>query len=75
MSEGAIADSTLAEPQTEARDVIATCRSAWGTISANQSQGAEVDENALTVYTSDRVRSSKSLGILSRNGWMDWRSC
>jgi hypothetical protein len=51
MSEGVNADPALAEPQSEARDIIATCRSAWGTAHANQaSGGAEVDESALTVY-------------------------
>jgi hypothetical protein len=50
MSEGVIADPALAEPQTEARDIIATCRSARSTASASQSEGAEVDESALTAY-------------------------
>jgi hypothetical protein len=49
MSEGVIAGLALAEPQKEARDIIATCRSAWSTVSASQSEGAEVDESALTV--------------------------
>jgi hypothetical protein len=50
MSFGATAGPALAEPQTEARDIIATCRSARSTASASQSEGAEVDESALTVY-------------------------
>jgi hypothetical protein len=50
MSEGVVAGPALAEPQTEARDIIAACRSAWSTVSANQPEGAEVDESALTVY-------------------------
>jgi hypothetical protein len=50
MSEGVVAGPALAAPQTEARDIIATCRSAWSIASANQSEGAEVDESALTVY-------------------------
>jgi hypothetical protein len=50
MSEGVNAGPALAEPQPEARDVIATCRSAWGTAHASQSEGAEVDESALTIY-------------------------
>jgi hypothetical protein len=49
MSEGVNAGPALAEPQSEARDVIATCRSAWGTAHASQSEGAEVDEPALTI--------------------------
>jgi hypothetical protein len=50
MNEEVIAGAVLAEPQTEARDVIATCRSAWGTAHASQSEGGEVDESALTIY-------------------------
>jgi hypothetical protein len=53
MSEGVVAGPALAEPQMEARDiigVIATCRSARSTVSAGQSEGAEVGESALTVY-------------------------
>ena len=50
MSEGVNAGPALAEPQSEARDIIATCRSAWGTVHASQSEGAEADESALTVY-------------------------
>jgi hypothetical protein len=50
MSEEAIAGAALAEPQTEARDVIATCRSAWGAVHASQSEGGEVDSPALTIY-------------------------
>ena len=50
MSEGVNAGPALAEPQSEARDIIATCRSAWGTAHASQSEGAEVDESALTIY-------------------------
>jgi hypothetical protein len=49
MSEGVNAGPALAEPQSGARDVIATCRSAWGTAHASQSEGAEVDEPALTI--------------------------
>jgi hypothetical protein len=50
MSEEVIAGAALAEPQTEARDVIATCRSAWGAVHASQSEGGGVDEPALTIY-------------------------
>jgi hypothetical protein len=50
MNEEVIAGAVLAEPQTEARDVIATCRSARGTVHASQSEGGEVDEPALTIY-------------------------
>ena len=50
MSEGVVAGPALAEPQTEARDVIATCRSAWDTVSASQTDGGEVDASALTIY-------------------------
>ena len=50
MSEGVIAGPALAEPQSEARDITATCRSARGTAHASQSGGAEADESALTVY-------------------------
>ena len=50
MSEGVVAGPALAEPQPEARDIIATCRSAWSTVHASQSRGAEVDDSALTVY-------------------------
>ena len=51
MSEGAIADSAVAEPQSEARDIIATCRSAWSSVHASQAAGSEVDESAFTIYT------------------------
>jgi hypothetical protein len=37
-------------PPTEAREIIATCRAAWGTVHASQSEGGEVDEPALTIY-------------------------
>ena len=50
MNEEVIAGAVLAVPQTEARDVIATCRSAWGTVHASQSEGGEVNESALTIY-------------------------
>jgi hypothetical protein len=50
MSEEVIAGAALAEPQTEARDVIATCRSAWGTVHASQYEGGELDAPALTIY-------------------------
>jgi hypothetical protein len=50
MCEEVIAGSALAEPQTGARDVIATCRSAWGTAHASQTDGGEVDGPALTIY-------------------------
>jgi hypothetical protein len=56
MSEGVVAGPALAEPQMEARDIIATCRSAWSTVSAGQSEGAEVDESALTVYVASREK-------------------
>jgi hypothetical protein len=36
---------------TGAREIIAACRSAWGTAHASQSEGGEVDESALTIYT------------------------
>ena len=51
MSEEVIAGPALAEPQSEARDIIATCRSAWSSVHASQSAGSEVDESALTIYT------------------------
>jgi hypothetical protein len=47
MSEEVIAGSALAEPQTEARDVIATCRSAWGTAHASQTDGGEARAQAI----------------------------
>jgi hypothetical protein len=50
MNEEVIAGPALAELQTGARDVIATCRSARGTVHASQSEGGEVDEPALTIY-------------------------
>jgi hypothetical protein len=50
MSEGAMAGVVVAVPPTEAREVIATCRAAWGTAHASQSEGGEVDESALTIY-------------------------
>jgi hypothetical protein len=34
---------------TEAREIIATCRAAWGTAHASQSGGGEVDDSALTL--------------------------
>jgi hypothetical protein len=41
-------------PPTEAREIIATCRAAWGRAHAHahasQSEGGEVDESALTIY-------------------------
>jgi hypothetical protein len=51
MSEELIAGPALAEPQTEARDVIATCRSARGAVHASQTDrcGGEVGEPALTI--------------------------
>jgi hypothetical protein len=36
-------------PPTEAREIIATCRAAWGTAHASQSEGGEVDDSALTI--------------------------
>ena len=51
MSEGANVGPALAEPQSEARDIIATCRSAWSSVHASQSAGSEADESALTIYT------------------------
>jgi hypothetical protein len=39
-----------AVPPTEAREIIAACRAAWGTAHASQSEGGEVDESALTIY-------------------------
>ncbi len=50
MSEGANVGPVLAEPQSEARDIIATCRSAWSTVHASQSGETEVDDSALTIY-------------------------
>ena len=37
-------------PPTEAREIIATCRAAWGTAHASQSEEGEVDDSALTIY-------------------------
>jgi hypothetical protein len=51
MSEEVIPGPALAEPQSEARDTIATCRSAWSSVHASQSAGTEADESALTIYT------------------------
>jgi hypothetical protein len=54
MSADASSDAAMAESPTEARDIIAACcraaMAAWGTAYASQSEGAEVDESALTVY-------------------------
>jgi hypothetical protein len=50
MSEVAMAGVVVAVPPTEAREIIATCRAAWGTAHASQSEGGEVDESALTIY-------------------------
>jgi hypothetical protein len=50
MNEEVIAGAVVAVPQTEARDVIATCRAAGGAVHASQSEGGEVNESALTIY-------------------------
>jgi hypothetical protein len=51
MSEGVVAGPALAVPQPEARDSIATCRSARSSVHASQSAGSEADESALTICT------------------------
>jgi hypothetical protein len=50
MSSGASGDTTMAESQSEARKIIATCREAWGTVHSTQSTSGGVDEAALVVY-------------------------
>jgi hypothetical protein len=50
MSEGAIGNAVATVPPTEDREIIATCQAAWGTAYASRSEGAEVDESALTIY-------------------------
>jgi hypothetical protein len=50
MSEDAIDNVVATVQPTEAREIIAACRSAWGTAHASQSGGGEVDESALTTY-------------------------
>jgi hypothetical protein len=61
MNEDVIAGAVVAVPQTEARDVIATCRSAWGAVHASRSEGGEVNEPALTICIASRERP-KELG-------------
>ena len=51
MSEGANDGLALAVPQLEFREVIATCRAAWSTVHASQSNETEVDESALAIYS------------------------
>jgi hypothetical protein len=50
MSEDAIGNAVAMVPPTEDRGIIATCRGAWGIAYASQSEGAEVDAAALTIY-------------------------
>ena len=40
----------MVESPTEPRETIATCRAAWGTACASQSEGTGVDGSALAVY-------------------------
>jgi hypothetical protein len=50
MSSGASIDAVMAESPTEPREIIVTCRAAWGAAYASQSEGTGVDETALAVY-------------------------
>ena len=50
MSEGAKDGVVTTVSPTEAREIIATCRAAWGTAHASQSEGGGVDDSALTLY-------------------------
>ena len=50
MSEGAKDGVVTTVSPTGAREIIATCRAAWGTAHASQSEGGGVDDSALTLY-------------------------
>jgi hypothetical protein len=60
----------------DARDIIATCRSAWGTVHASQSGGAEADESALTVCVAS-CEKLEELGysVEERSGELEINAC
>jgi hypothetical protein len=75
---GASSDAVMAESPTGPREIIATCRAAWGIAYASQSEGTGVDEAALlhSRSTMHLVKSLRGLlGIPSRNDRRNWRSC
>ena len=65
-------DTTMT--QTEAHEIIATCRALWGVVHTSQFSSAGVDENALTAGIEENAltacgsKHSRTSGMSSRNG-------